>query len=90
LPIKKQRRKVKKGTGIFSSTWSDGVTPNIVRSYDAGGRLLSSASYSYDNGNQELSETQNAGVGSGWTVGYTYDADGNLTSLTYPSGQMVT
>jgi RHS repeat-associated protein len=71
-----------------SYTWSDGVTPNVTRNYDAVGRLLSSANgiststYAYDNANQLLRETE--------AIAYTYDADGNRSSLTYPSGQVVT
>ena len=79
-----------------SYTWSDGVTPNVTRTYDAAGRLLTSgngvstSSYSYDNANQMLSETQtNVGLGTGWTVAYSYDADGNKASVTYPSGTVV-
>jgi len=79
-----------------SFTWSDS-TPGVTRTYDAAGRLLSSANgtststYSYDNANQLLSETQaNASAGASWVVSYAYDADGNRTTLTYPSGTVVT
>jgi len=79
-----------------SYTWSDGVTPNVSRTYDAAGRLLTSANgeststYTYDNANQLLSETQtNANLSSGWTVAYSYDLDGNKSSVTYPSGSVV-
>jgi len=79
-----------------SYTWSDG-TPGVTRTYDAAGRLLSSAnsastsSYTYDNGNQMLSETQtNANIGTPWTLAYGYNADGNRTGVTYPSGTAVT
>jgi RHS repeat-associated protein len=45
-------------------------------------------SYSYDNADEQLSETQTiSGSGGGTkTMSYTYNADGFLNSLTYPSG----
>ena len=77
-------------------TWSDS-TPGVTRTYDAAGRLLTSANstststYTYDNANEMLSETQaNAVASSSWELSYTYDADGNKASLTYPSGVVVT
>jgi len=75
-----------------SYTWSDS-TPGVSRTYDATGRLITSdngisaSTYTYDNANQLLSEAQaNVAAGATWTVGYSYDLDGNRASLTYPSG----
>lgn len=64
------------------------------------GRLTSathpvgSSQYAYDSQGRLLTETQRVNATSGAnaaqissTVGYTYDAAGNLTSLTYPSGR---
>ena len=79
-----------------SYTWSDGVTPNVSRTYDVAGRLLTSANgvststYAYDNANRLTGETEAiAGLGSSLPVTYSYDADGNRTGVTYPSGTAV-
>jgi RHS repeat-associated protein len=80
----------------ISYSWSDS-TPGVARTYDATGKLLSSANgvststYTYDSANQMLSENQaNSAASSSWTLSYSYDADGNRSSLTYPSGAAVT
>jgi RHS repeat-associated protein len=77
------------------SLWSD-ATPGIARVFDNAGRLISSSngvatrSYSYDTANRQLSETQTiAALNQSYTVGYAYDADGNRSSLTQPSGTVV-
>ena len=70
-------------------SWSDG-TPSVARTYDEAGRLLSlsnSASVSdfeYDAANQLLSETQTITGKLPRKVGYSYDADGNRATLSYP------
>ncbi len=76
-----------------SSSWSDGVTPAVAMSYDTAGRLLtmqspvSSLGYSYDDANELLSETQDvSGAGGAKTVSYTWNADGNRGTMTYPDG----
>jgi RHS repeat-associated protein len=77
-------------------SWSDS-TPAVAKSYDAAGRLLtltssvSALSYSYDDANQMLSETQQIlSDGGPKSVGYTYDDDGNRATVTYPSGSTST
>jgi YD repeat-containing protein len=74
--------------------WSDS-TPDITASYDAVGRILalsnsnSALTYTYDNDNRLLSETQdiNSPVNlAAKTVSYTYDVDSNRASLNYPGG----
>ncbi|HEY5892529.1 MAG TPA: hypothetical protein VIT91_04790 [Chthoniobacterales bacterium] len=79
----------------LSVNWSDG-TPDVAKSYDAAGRLLtagngvSASTYTYDKANQLTAETQTlAGLGTSFTVGYGYDADGNRAILTYPDGTAV-
>jgi len=76
--------------------FSDATTPDISMSYDVAGRLISrstsvaASTYTYDDANQYLSETQTpTALGTGFTVGYAYDADGNRSSLTYPDGAVV-
>ncbi|MCG3146570.1 MAG: hypothetical protein PCFJNLEI_00001 [Verrucomicrobiae bacterium] len=77
--------------------WSDS-TPDVSRTYDAAGRLLtlstsvSALSYSYDAANQLLSETSavSGAGGSPAVVSYTYDSDGNRATLTYPDSTVVT
>ncbi|HEY5894956.1 MAG TPA: RHS repeat-associated core domain-containing protein [Chthoniobacterales bacterium] len=78
-----------------SSDWSDS-TPDVIKTYDAAGRLFtagnsfSTSTYAYDNANQLIAEIQTpAGLGTSFTVGYTYDADGNCATLTYPNGMVV-
>jgi RHS repeat-associated protein len=78
--------------------WSD-ATPDVTRVFDATGRLvsasngLSTSSYSYNVANEMVSETQHLqGVAAGlpsYTVGYTWDLDGNKASVTYPGGSVV-
>jgi RHS repeat-associated protein len=76
-------------TGI---SYDDGTTPNVTYSYDAAGRRTSmvdgtgTTSYSYDALDRLTSDTN----GNGATIGYAYDLDGNLTSLTYPDSSVVT
>jgi YD repeat-containing protein len=77
------------------SSWDDGVTPSISRSYDASSRLLtldngvSALTYTYDDANQLLSETSIVGQAPSLAVVYSYDADGNRASMTYPDSTMV-
>ncbi|MBM3859084.1 MAG: RHS repeat-associated core domain-containing protein [Verrucomicrobia bacterium] len=74
--------------------WSDS-TPDVSKTYDAAGRLLtlnngvSALTYTYDAANQLLSESSVVS-GQSSVVGYTYDADGNRASMTYPDGTVVT
>lgn len=79
----------------LSCDWSD-TTPDLTRTYDAAGRLLTSdngvslCSYTYDAANQQLTETTTAaGLGTPYTVSYTYDADGYRSQVTYPGGTVV-
>ncbi|NJK93367.1 MAG: RHS repeat protein [Blastochloris sp.] len=76
--------------------FSDPNTPDVTKTYDVAGRTLSVSSstasyaYTYDNANQLLSEnTSYPSVSTVFSVVYTYDADGNRQSLTYPSGKVV-
>jgi|tagenome__1003787_1003787.scaffolds.fasta_scaffold20988994_6 RHS repeat-associated protein len=77
---------------LIAIQYSDGTTPNVAYSYTADGQRASMAdgtgttSYSYD-GLDRLIKTVD---GSGASVQYAYDRSGNLTQLTYPSGQAVT
>lgn len=75
--------------------WSD-ATPDVTMTYDAAGRLLtmdsdaSALSYGYDDANERTSEIQDVtGAAAPAVVGYTYDADGNRSSLAYPDGHTV-
>ncbi len=75
-----------------AASWSDS-TPATNKIYDVAGRLLtlstsvSTLSYTYDNANQLLSETEQImSDGGPKSVTYAYDADGNRSTLTYPSG----
>ncbi len=74
--------------------WSDS-TPDVSRTYDTTGRMLtmnssvSALTFTYDDAGQLLSETQNvAGLGAK-TVAFTYDADGNRATMTTPGGSVV-
>jgi RHS repeat-associated protein len=85
---------------LVSSTWDD-ATPAVSRTYDAAGRLLtlvnanSALTYVYDDADRLVSETQELATAllgdhaGPRTVSYAYDADGNRTSLTYPSGRVI-
>jgi YD repeat-containing protein len=88
-------------TSVFDSRnretrtdWS-GNTPDITRSFDAAGRILSenngavSLSYSYDAANQLLRETQSVTGQTPHTLSYSYDLDGNRTGVQYPSGSQL-
>jgi YD repeat-containing protein len=69
----------------IQTNWSD-ETPDITRSFDLAGRVLSE-----DNAaNQVLSETTQLTAQPARTVGYAYDAAGRLASTTYPGGNAVT
>jgi RHS repeat-associated protein len=74
-----------------SVSYSDGVTPGVTYTYDAGGRRLTMAdgtgtsSYGWDSLDRLTSRTD----GAGQTVGYGYDLAGRLTSLAYPGGGSV-
>ena len=78
----------------IQTNWSD-ETPDITRSFDAAGRVLSedngavSLTYSYNAANQVLSETTQVTGQPARTVGYAYDAAGRLASTTYPGGNVV-
>jgi RHS repeat-associated protein len=76
------------------SDWSD-ATPDVTSAYDAAGRLLTMASsvsilsYTYDDANQLLSETQQImSDGGPKSVLYAYNADGNRASMNYPNGSI--
>lgn len=80
-------------TSISYSNVSAGYSSssNVTYAYDTAGRRTGmtdgtgSSTYSYDSLGRLASSTNGAGS----TVGYGYDLDGNLTSLTYPGGQTV-
>ena len=78
----------------IQTNWSDS-TPDITRSFDAAGRVLSedngavALTYSYNAANQVLSETTQLTGQPALTVGYAYDAAGRLASTTYPGGNVV-
>ena len=77
----------------IQTNWSDS-TPDITRSFDAAGRVLSedngavALTYSYNAANQVLSETTQLTGQPAHTVGYAYDAAGRLASTTYPGGNV--
>jgi RHS repeat-associated protein len=77
----------------IQTNWSDS-TPDITRSFDAAGRVLSedngavALTYSYNAANQVLSETSQVTGQPARTVGYAYDAAGRLASTTYPGGNV--
>ncbi len=88
-------------TSVFDSRnretqtrWSDD-TPNIARSFDAAGRVVSedngavALTYSYNAANQVLNETTQVTGQPARKVGYAYDAAGRLASTTYPGGNVV-
>lgn len=69
----------------------DGVTPGVSISYDADGQRTAmedgtgTSSWTYDPLHRLTASTDGAGN----TVGYAYDANGNLTGITYPNGSVV-
>ena len=74
-------------------TYSDGQTPNVTGIiYDADGRLTTmtdgtgTQTRSYD----QFGELSAVTTGGGATIGYQYDADGNVTAIAYPNGSVVT
>jgi len=79
---------------LLQTSWSSASAPTINRTYDSNGRLLtcnsnvSSLTYTYDNVGQLLSETESitGAPGGARTINYTYDADGNRSAMTLPSG----
>jgi RHS repeat-associated protein len=79
----------------IQTNWSDS-TPDITRSFDAAGRMLSedngavALTYSYNAANQVLSETTQVTDQPARTVDYAYDAAGRLASTTYPGGNVAT
>jgi RHS repeat-associated protein len=79
----------------IQTNWSDS-TPDITRTFDAAGRVLSedngavALTYSYNAANQVLSETTQLTAQPVRTVGYSYDAAGRLASTTYPGGNVAT
>ena len=77
---------------LTSTTYSDGVTPNITAvTYDADGHRTSmtttavSSSRTYDSLGRLTSSTEGSS-----TVSYGYDLKGQLTSITYPGTLTVT
>ncbi|GAB4165654.1 MAG: hypothetical protein Fur0032_02490 [Terrimicrobiaceae bacterium] len=90
-------------TSVFDSrnrevetNWSDPATPDIVRTFDAAGRLTTedngfvSLTFAYDAANQLTSESSTTTGQPTRTVTYAYNADGQRTSTTYPGGSVVT
>ncbi|HVQ97125.1 MAG TPA: DUF6531 domain-containing protein, partial [Mycobacteriales bacterium] len=70
-------------------SYSDGTTPNVTASsYDGAGRRTSmtdgtgTSTWAYDSFGEVSSHTD----GAGGTVGYSYDGDGNLLTISYPGG----
>ena len=69
-----------------SVSYSDGVTPNVTYGYDPAGHRASmtdgtgTSTWTYNTFGEVTVQKQ----GSGATVGYGYDDNGNLTSITYP------
>jgi len=73
-------------------TYSDGATPTVRYTYTATGQRATMAdgtgttTYQYDALDRPITIT----TGAGRSLGYGYDATGNLTALTYPDGSQVT
>lgn len=74
--------------------WSDPGTPDVVRTYDAAGRLatldngVSRLTYAYDAAGRMTAETQRpAALARDFTLTYAYDSAGLLSSLRYPGGR---
>ena len=71
-----------------STTYSDGVTPNVSTGFDALGHRVTmtdgtgTSSYVWDSLGRMTSST----TGVGATVGYGYDLAGRKTSIAYPGG----
>jgi RHS repeat-associated protein len=79
------------GGELVSESYSDGITPNAHYSYDAIGRPTSmsdgtgTSTFGYDSLHRLVQTTNGAGS----AVGYGYDLNGNLTSITYPGSARV-
>jgi RHS repeat-associated protein len=71
--------------------YSDGVTPNVERSYNADGNRTAmsdgtgTTSYQYDKDGRLTKLTD----GSGASTSYAYDKAGLVTSITYPNGKAI-
>lgn len=69
-------------------------TQNVSYTYDSTGKVLTMSdpsgitAYSYDNSNRLLSETKTNG-GISFVTSYAYTVSGVLTSITYPSGRVI-
>jgi len=80
------------GNELTSINYSDGTTPNVAYTYTATGQRQSMAdgtgttTYQYDALDRPITVTN----GAGQSVGYGYDAVGNVTALTYPDASAVT
>jgi RHS repeat-associated protein len=76
-------------------SWSDGSRAQWA-TYDPVGNVtninngVDTVECVYDWRDRKTSETQVAGIGVRWTVGYTYDADSNRKTLTHPAGHTFT
>jgi RHS repeat-associated protein len=77
---------------VSGFTWNDGITPGVTFGYDAASRLTSINNVNanitrvYYNDNLLQSETESIlSGGYSKTATYTYDADGNRASTTYPA-----
>lgn len=77
---------------LVGTSYSDGTTPDVSYAYDADGNRQTmtdgtgTTTYSYDADERLLSSTDGAGA----TVAYTYDGAGDVDSLTYADGRVVT
>ncbi|WP_320109509.1 RHS repeat-associated core domain-containing protein [Amycolatopsis mediterranei] len=76
---------------LLTTTYSDGVTPKVTRTYNAGGLAATivdgsgTTTSAYDSLGRLTSQSV-----AGQTVGYGYDPAGRVTTLTYPNGKNVT
>ena len=71
------------GGRLEEFTWNALGQMRTAKASEAG-NLLNTLTFGYDGLNRLASEAQPGG-----TVGYSYDSDGNVTSMTYPSGGSV-
>ncbi|MDT4992361.1 MAG: hypothetical protein QOH97_2253, partial [Actinoplanes sp.] len=76
---------------LLTTTYSDGATPKVTRTYNAGGLAATVVDASgtttsgYDSLGRLTSQSRAA-----QTVGYGYDLADRVTALTYPNGKTVT
>ena len=77
--------------GNGSQSWGytpDGL-PSTVTTWNDGGASTVVNSYTYNKRRLPTGEGQQQTGSPTWSIGYGYDANGHLTSLVYPDGQII-